>query len=56
MSWCNHRSQTVMDSSYCYVKNKVFKGIGNMFRISLGTQTFSNVSATIWNALLSKVD
>ena len=28
----------------------------DMFRISHGTQTFSNVSAKIWNALFSKLD
>ena len=28
----------------------------NMFRIALGTQTFSNISAIIWNALIIKID
>ena len=27
-----------------------------MFRIALGTQTFSNISARIWNALIIKID
>ena len=28
----------------------------DMFRIALGTQTFSNISARIWNALIIKID
>ena len=27
-----------------------------MFRIALGTQTFSNISARFWNALIIKID
>ena len=27
-----------------------------MFRIALRTQTFSNISARIWNALIIKID
>ena len=28
----------------------------DLFRIALGTQTFSNISARIWNALIIKID
>ena len=27
-----------------------------MFHVALGTQTFSNISARIWNALIIKID
>ena len=28
----------------------------DLFRIALGTQTFSNIRARIWNALIIKID
>ena len=34
----------------------ILEGSKDMFRISSGTQTFSNISARIWNSLMVNLD
>ena len=48
----------VMDSLYIKTNAIHFHNTrnANKFRISTGTETFSHISARIWNALESKID